>query len=242
MMKHPVLKGLAWVLTVTLLAPAVASADPTFSLSFLGGVNIGKLTGDTDGLGDINDPGFTATGNINESKIGFAAGAMVIAQFTDIFGLQSGFLFTRKGGEGDLSGTTIAAVPVDFRGSAKVKLDYVELPLLATVSILTGDRITIKGMAGPALAFNTSAEAEIELTIAGLTGGGTEDIKEEVKDTDFGGVIGAGIAFATESVDILLDLRWTIGFTNVADVAGTNFDIKNNAFSVMAGIGVPLGR
>jgi hypothetical protein len=74
---------------------------------------------------------------------------------------------------------------------------------------------------GPQVSFNLKAEEEF----AGVT----TDRDEDVKSTDFGWVLGAGL----EKGRITADARYTLGLSNIAE--GGN-DVKNKAFSVMIGV------
>nr|MCH7549642.1 hypothetical protein [Candidatus Krumholzibacteriota bacterium] len=58
---------------------------------------------------------------------------------------------------------------------------------------------------------------------------------------DFGGVIGVGFALrAAQRLDVTLDLRYTVSFVSIDD-RPTDFDFRNNAFSLLLGIQSRLG-
>ncbi|MGM0443620.1 MAG: hypothetical protein ACQEQV_05475 [Fibrobacterota bacterium] len=63
------------------------------------------------------------------------------------------------------------------------------------------------------------------------------DIKDDIKAVDFGIAMGGGLGIPAGSGKILLDLRYTLGLTEVND---TDFDVdaKNGAFGAMVGYGI----
>jgi hypothetical protein len=87
--------------------------------------------------------------------------------------------------------------------------------------------------------FNLTAETETEITVGGETESETEDI-EDIKSTDFGGVIGVGFTLGLTSANLFADARWEYGFTKIVDAAD-EVDVKNSAFAFMVGVGFPLG-
>ena len=97
--------------------------------------------------------------------------------------------------------------------------------------------------AGGALAFKTNAEFETEVTLSANGISETETSKEDIGDsiegTDFGGVLGGGVTYKLENVFLFGEARWTYGFSKI-DKDGA--DLKNNAFSFMVGLGIPLAK
>ena len=119
------------------------------------------------------------------------------------------------------------------------KLDYFEFPLLAVGSFPAGEKVRIDLFGGPTLAFNTSAKIRLEF----LGEEEDDDIKSDTKSTDFGVAVGAGLTIlAGESVNVVLDGRYTIGLTNWVDVENATDEIKNNSLAFMAGLSFPIGQ
>ncbi|UCG50775.1 MAG: PorT family protein [Candidatus Latescibacterota bacterium] len=215
----------------------------SFELGLKAGVGLTKLSGDDTKASSIiiEDPEFSLNlqGDLGDSKLGFVVGGYGAVHVTHQFGVRLEALYLRKGGKGDVS--VEADIPgfgvINFDAEVTATLDYIELPLLAVVSFPAGPSGSFEVFAGPALAFKTKAEIEVEVTTLGQTE--KEDIGDETKGTDFGGVIGAGFVFELARVDLFADVRYTYGFTKILDIA-EDFDIKNSAFGLMVGVALPL--
>lgn len=176
------------------------AAQPSFGLR--GGLN----------LANFNDVDNT------ESRTGFMAGAYVnIGVPMSPISIQPEVLYTQKGAE--MSGT-VGGEPI----TSTTKLDYIEIPVLAKFSFAPGP-VTPHVYFGPYLGFNVSAEAETEA--AGQSA--TQDIKDSVKGTDFGVVVGAEAEISKFNVGV----RYGAGLTEISEDGG---DGKNGVFSIVAGI------
>jgi opacity protein-like surface antigen len=184
---------------IVTLLPAVAAAQTPVTVGVKGGVNIAKISFDDDE--DNEDV---------KSLVGAVAGLFVGKQFNDTFGLRAEGLFSQKGFKDAESGD-----------DAKFKLTYVDVPLLLTLGPSSSTDTRFNVFTGPQVSFNLKAEEEF----AGVT----TDRDEDVKSTDFGWVLGAGL----EKGRITADARYTLGLSNIAE--GGN-DVKNKAFSVMIGV------
>jgi hypothetical protein len=142
-------------------------------------------------------------------------------------GLQTELLFTRKGAA--LEGTD----DVDF----DLRLDYLEIPITLVVPLGHG-RISGYVFGGPAIA--------LELNCAAHPADGSESVDCDSPSTDLfdrnpfdlSGVIGAGMRRPLGSGALLLDARYTHGFSSVNDETGT--DVRNRVISLSLGYGIPL--
>ena len=232
------MKRLSYVLLGSLFIMSLSTSVLAFEgveLGFKGGLLLAKASGEIsiDEFGDVEF----------DSKAGLGLGAYMSINISKYFAIQPEILYMQKGGQHDMS------FEIDFGGqliSADVELDanlnYLEIPILAKVKVPTASSITPFFIAGPAVAFNIDAEAEITVTatVDGYTESetGTEDIKDEISDTDVGIIFGGGAEFDLGTVNLFFDVRYNIGLLNVDDI-GVN-DIKNRAFSFIAGISFPL--
>jgi hypothetical protein len=236
------------------------SAQPSFELGLKFGLGLSKVTGDdTKGSEDIYmdlGDGWYAEGNMTmdfgDMKPGFVGGAYATAHVNEMFGVRLEALYFKKGGKGDNSGELlmydefdVLQGAIDISGENTLTLDYFEIPLLAVLSFPAGESAAFEVFAGPAIAFNTKAEFETEVTLSvpgySETETGKVDLSDDIKGTDFGGVLGAGFTFNLTSVSLFAEARWTMGFTKVDDSADPG-DIKNSAFGFMAGVGIPLAK
>lgn len=106
-----------------------------------------------------------------------------------------------------------------FEGvTGKVQVDYLNLLVLAKFMIADGLSIH----AGPQVGFLLSAKAK--------GGEETMDIKDELKGTDFSGVLGLGYQMDS---GLNFGARYNLGFSNIADSGEA--DLKNNVFQVSVG-------
>jgi hypothetical protein len=225
---------------ITILFAASAGAQPVWNIEIVGGFNLSQLLGDdTDAKlifsdEDIGDG--EISGDIGGTKLGFSGGALFTVQMNDNFGVQSGLLWGRRGGDGELTlrGDIAGLGVVDLTADATMTLDYVDIPILGMVTLPAGESTSFRVMAGPVLAFNSKAEAEISL----LGESFSEDIGDIVKSVDIEGLVGAGMVFHLTTLDLIVDARYAFGFSSIDDE--TDLDIKNAGVTLLAGLGIPL--
>lgn len=177
------------LLGVVLIAPA--NAQTNAKMGFKGNLGIVNLTGDI---------------SANKATIGFGGGALFRYYASPEFSIQPELLISLKGTkeEGD--------------DGEKLKLTYVEVPVLLMYHPPTKGNIVPGFYFGPQLSFLMSAKS------------GGEDIKDMINSTDFGLVIGAGIDVSSrEKGSLFLDLRYALGLSNIAKESDGD-SIKNGAF------------
>jgi len=85
--------------------------------------------------------------------------------------------------------------------------------------------------AGPYLAFNLSAESYIDDQ--------EFDIKDQVKSTDYGLVIGGGLDYNLLVGQLIFDARYVLGLTSIDDTTDAD-DVKNTGIMIMAGYGFSM--
>lgn len=193
---------LALVFGAIVTLPAVAAAQSPTTIGVKGGVNFAKLKFDNDD----NDPDL-------KGIIGGVGGLFIGQQLNDTLGWRLEGLFSQKGAKNAEAGE-------DF----KFKLTYIDVPLLLTLgpSSSSGDtRFNV--FTGPQFSFNLKAEDEFL--------GVTTDRDDDIKSSDFGWVLGAGL----EKGRITADARYTLGLSNIAEGVGSG-EAKNRVFAVMVGI------
>jgi len=173
------------------------AAQPSFGLK--GGLNFANLN-NVDGT---------------ESRTGFMAGAYVnIGVPMSPVSIQPEVLYSQLGAEDSEAGNTV-----------KIKLDYIQVPVLAKFDFASPGPVAPNVYFGPYIGFNVNAEAEVSDGTASLSG----DIKDEIKDTDFGVVVGAGVDITKFNIGV----RYGAGLTKVFE---DDSDGKNGVFSIVAGI------
>ncbi len=212
------------VLFVLIVAVVFVSAqvwafqgNPMFGVK--GGINIAGTHGKDS----------EAEGDTNSSRIAGVFGGFVEYPIGPTLSFQGEILYSMKGdkatwkeGDEEVEGT--------------MKLAYLEIPMLLKANLPMGDKMRPQVYAGPAIAFKMSAKHETE----GGSYSGTEDLKDVIKGTDFGLVMGAGVGFPMGARTISLEARYDLGLTNIVKKqAGMDKEpeVKNNAISILLGIG-----
>ena len=203
---------LALVLSVGLLVPGSVQGQTTLSLQAGGSLA-------TFGGSDVESP---------DSRIGLRVGASALVPLRTNLDLQLGAAYAAKGATEDEFGVDI-----------ELSVDYLEIPLLLRFTPSFEGTLSPHFTIGPALAFrvgcNAAARAEGFEISADCD---DEEYDGEVRTIDFGAVAGAGVDIATSgSLTVSLDVLYNLGLTSISE----SDDVKNRAFSILAGIAIPIG-
>ena len=217
------MKRLIAIIVTGALALMLLLPNPSSATGIKGGLKIGasmaKLHGD-----DVED--FTdVLGAGLKSRIGFCAGGFITFNITGMFAIQPEVLYTMKGvrWEGEINGATPLKV--------WMKLDYLEIPVLVKIMAPSPGGVNPYLFAGPVFALKLSSKMKAE-----YAGESAEEDIEDLKGTDFGLVIGAGVDFgfgASGMGKMTLDVRYSLGLSTISDFEGD--DVKNGVFSLMVG-------
>ncbi len=119
-----------------------------------------------------------------------------------------------------------------------IKLHYIELPVLAKLTIPTHTMLTPSLFVGPALAFNVGAKVKPNDIYS-------VDVSDLVKTVDFGWTFGGGLDFDLAGLRLTLDARYTLGLTDISDIPAelkarfprSDVDFKNRSIALMVGLG-----
>ena len=187
----------------TLLSGSVLAGGLT--LGFVGGLNFANVAGDS-----VED---------NTTKLCLGGGGFLDIPLSDLISIQPQVLFMMKGFE------------FENWDEAGVRMSYIDIPVLARVSIPMAGPVTPCLFAGPYLAFNLSAESYFNDV--------KYDLKDEVKSTDYGLVIGGGFDYNLLVGQLILDARYVLGLTSIDDTSDAD-DVKNTGIMIMAGYGFSL--
>jgi len=196
--------------SIAVLASGAAHAGEPLYGGIKGGVNIANQSADP------------SDSELSDSRTGMALGGYVGIPLNPMFAVQPEAFFTMKGDQGDIAGST-----------GSTKLNYIEVPVLARINFMTDASAHPSIYAGPSVGLNISAKAEME----GATEEST-DIKDSVSPVDFGMVVGGGVTFpvGASKRNVGLDLRYTMGLSNVSDVEDSDTDITNGVLTVMGSV------
>ncbi len=189
---------------------ATTQAQSPLSFGLKAGLNIADISGpDTD----------------SDTRTGLTGGLAVYLNLPALpIGIESGLYYSQKGSSFSDSD--------DFGiYEETLKLDYIEVPILARINFPTPGPIGPHLVAGPYIGFNINAQAE------GTEDGVTfdEDISDFINSTDIGLMFGAGLDFNLGVTALNAQARYSIGLNNVYD-----FDMddtyRNSVFSIVVGI------
>ena len=203
----------ALALSVSLLVPG--SVQGQTSLSLQAGASLATLGGS-----DVDRA---------DSRTGIKVRASAILPLTTSLGLQLGAAYAAKGATEQEDGVDLA-----------FDLDYLEIPLLLRLSPAVAGTLSPHFTIGPTLSFraacNVSGKAEgFEISV---DCDDAEFADLSLKTIDFGAVAGAGLDIATPgSLSVSLDVLYNFGLASISE----SDDVKNRAFSILAGITFPIG-
>lgn len=181
------------------------------------GVNFAKLSGEA-----VEDA---------DGRTGFHVGFLAEIPLSERFAIQPELVYSQQGlqSKETFDGTEF---------ETKVKLDYLNVPVMAKFYLIDGLSIE----AGPQFGFNINAKQELEVT-GGDTDGdfeitGEDDIKDEVSGFDLG--IGGGLAYQLDN-GLFFQGRYIYGLSNVPedvdDAQGEDVedDLVNSVLSLSVG-------
>ena len=151
-------------------------------------------------------------------------------------GMQAEVLAMTKGSSQD-----VEDIDGNDVGDIDLKLDYIEVPLLARFSMGSTMPFSPYIMVGPSFAFNygcsfegDSEDDEIEDEELDCDDDALGGDILEIKSFDIGATGALGFEFRAGPGAILVEGRYTHGFMDVFDVEGDD-NAKNRQFAVMAG-------
>ncbi|MGB4704314.1 MAG: porin family protein [Candidatus Saccharicenans sp.] len=161
-----------------------------------------------------------------KTKQGIAGGASLEIGLIKGFSLQPEILYVQKG----------AKITANIEGidiTLKANIDYIEIPLLLKYNLISGGLTIPSVYAGPFIGFNR--KAEFVISAPGYPEE-REDIKDEIKSTEYGLVFGVGLTQKLGLFRVTLDARYDLGLSNIYEGEdGPNY-IKTRTWLFMAGI------
>jgi Outer membrane protein beta-barrel domain len=194
---------LSCVLVFAGASPAIAQG---FTYGAKAGVNVSTLKLDPDEGEDAYS-----------SQLGLIAGGFALRRLTGRLDLEPEGLFSMKGGSADVGSV-----------DAKVRLDYVDVPVLLRYRIKGSDRRGIHAFGGPSFNFLVRAR-----TISDL--GGTkieQDVTDDVERFELGVVGGVSVGFGR----LMVEGRYTHGISDTDKDTDDELKIRNRMVSVLGGI------
>ena len=166
----------------------------------------------------------SAGGDVSEEvdgRTGFHVGGLAEIMFTEKFGIQPELLYSMQGATSEYgeSGITL---------KEELKLDYLNLPVLAKYKFAPGWNVHL----GPQIGFLLNAESEIEASMDGETVTETEDIKNYISSVDYG--LSGGLGYELE-MGIFFDARYYLGLSDISDDNNADESVQNNVIQLSVG-------
>ncbi len=173
----------------------------------------------------------------SKNRTGVIAGAFLHIPLAETFGLQVEGLYTQKGSR--VAGKEFAAA--DGRsGSTKIPetvsaLDYIEIPVLAKLALISGETMRTALVAGAAFGFRMRNEFELKST--GLNK--KTSYGRFTNDRERSWVVGLEIQIPTQRNAVVLEARYTRSATPVFNVGSDDDDSddQHQVVSIMVGVG-----
>lgn len=167
----------------------------------------------------------------SEHRIGFVGGVFATGRISPRFGLRAELLYVMKGAK-DRFEVTDNAGNVVGQGHDHWVLKYIEVPVLARVSLSPSARVRPELVFGPSLAVKLSGTLRSEAPGSPTT---TATISQ-LKTFDLGVAAGFGISVGHGPVRWLLDVRYSTGLLSAFDSVAGSLDASNSVVSVMGGV------
>jgi hypothetical protein len=207
-------------LFVFVMLGMVAAPAAAQTIGFKVGPTFSKLSTD-EVAGEPEAETLTSFGGGGFIRFGFAG----LALQAEVLALTKGAKTTIDDGVG---GTL----------DAKLKFNYVEIPVTAMFSLGSGPYL----FAGPSVSFETGCEAELEGDDGSIEGDCDAEEEFPRKKTEVSLHGGAGFQFPLGPGQLLIEGRYIYGLTNLADDdTDPDAEFKHRTWAVMAGFAIPIG-
>jgi hypothetical protein len=224
------------LLILALITVMVFTNTPVvYSQGFAAGGKIGLC------LSSLSNWDYRSSGSENKERSSLAGLQVSLTgkyNFSELLGLQTELQYSQKGEVTIMTGST------DTTYRVKTIINYLTLPVLFTASH-SFDKILIYGNLGPYIGIGLSAKTKIKGPIEGTEK--REFKKGDQARFDLGLCIGAGAGYRLGPGDIILDIRYDLGFIDTYstpdEIKGNNYKAtKNRTLGVSIGYIIPLGQ
>lgn len=148
-----------------------------------------------------------------EGRISFHIGGMVEIPISEKFAIQPELLYSGQGAKSEYDDSFGDSIVI---GKEKLKLDYINIPIMAKYYIIDGLSVE----AGPQFGVLVSAKNEYEISSFEGDESGEDDVKDFYNTLDIG--FGFGSSYRLNN-GVFLSGRYVIGFTDVTDDDDVDF-------------------
>lgn len=197
------------LLTLTAITCITVASFAQFTAGVKAGINFASLSGDA--------------AEDYDGRTVFHAGLYGNYSLSEKLSIQPELLYNSVGAKYEDSYTDPDFGDVDYKET--IKLDYLSVPVMLDYKLT--DQFSLQ--VGPQIGFLLSAKYEAEVEYDGDSESYNEDIKDEMKGTDFGLNFGAAYSF----VKLNVTFRYSLGLSNAADY--DEGDLKNNNIQISLG-------
>lgn len=180
------------------------SAQTTFGVK--AGVNLATLGGDVEDADGITS---------------FHIGGVAEIGISEKFSFQPELLFSAQGASFEDSGE-------DYAYEENLKLNYINIPLMAKLYLTEGFSVE----AGPQIGLLLSANVEGEDTFMDETESFDEDVKDSFKGIDFG--FNLGLGYKLEG-GLNFGARYNLGLSDINSEDDDDYKITNGVFQISVG-------
>jgi hypothetical protein len=196
------------LLLMTALFVSTASAQPMISYGVTAGWGLASISAEDDELNDA----------LSDMRNGLDIGGFVEVPVNDMFSVVIAGKYAQKGAKG-----TFTEDGISF--DSTVKVDYIDIPILANFPINTMGSFRPFIYAGGVPAFKVSAKSVAEFEGEEFE----EDLDDEVKSFDFGLMFGGGVQFGGR-YGVAVD--YNLGLLNVNEEEDEEGTIKSRQLVV----------
>jgi hypothetical protein len=188
----------ALLATVGAVSAQAQALNPKPTLGVIAGLNLAKVGGS-----DVSDV---------SNRTGLAAGLYATFHMHKGFGIEPEALFSMQGAKS---------------GTQTVKLNYIQVPVLARYDFPSKSPAMPFLVAGPAFGFKAGCKVS-----DGSESASCSDAGMDTKSFDLGAAVGAGVGFRAGKNTVSVQARYTHGFSDIVDGAS----VKNRDIGILAGI------
>jgi outer membrane protein with beta-barrel domain len=197
------------LLTMILAGPA--HAVPVHYGARLG-ANLATITGD---FADLSNP---------KTKTGLAAGGFVSVSPAPLLGIELDLLYVEKGFKVQGIATDPSGNPIGTT-EGFLKLQYLDVPLLAKISLPSMGAVSPYVIGGPNLGIGLNAKFE--------GGGLSHDFTSDLQKLDWGATGGVGVRWGAGPMSLGLETRYERSFADLWDIQN-NFESINQGWMITA--------
>lgn len=162
-----------------------------------------------------------------DSRTSLHIGGFVEIPITEKFSVQPELLYSSQGSQ---QKTTEEIFGEEFNLEVKLKLDYINIPVMAKYYVIDGLAIE----AGPQFGILVSAKGDVEVSGFGINESESENIKDQFKTLDIG--LGFGASYRLD-MGVFFGARYVMGLSDISENNDPDdvFKVKNNVFQLSVG-------